>query len=147
MRTSTLAQGPLGLGGEYITIGGTIYNMESAADYTNATGALRAFLDARDAAAAAESAIRSQDEAERRARLIRSGGAAVVSVEQMRLAAFAAGQLTALDNAIAALPASEFKIRWQCNSRAFTRAELQFLVPGTMTNLQANQLFAAALQQ
>lgn len=43
-----------------------------------------------------------------------------------------------------ALPMGEAKIRWQCNDMNVTRADLQALVPGTLTNAQANTLFAAA---
>lgn len=67
-----------------------------------------------------------------------------MSVQQLRLAVFAQGRLTAFDAAIAALPDSAFKIRWQCLSH-FTRADLDVLVPGTLTLAQANGLFNAAL--
>lgn len=145
MRTSTLLQGPLGLGGEYFVIGTTIYNMESPADYTNATGALRAFLDARTAAAAASTEYQRAQDGER-SRFIQRANAPMVSVLQMRLAALAQGRLTALDNAIASLAQNEFKTRWQCLD-SFTRAELDFLVPSTLTPAQANGLFAAAQDQ
>ncbi len=145
MKTSTVAQGPLGLGGEAITIGSTIYNMESADDYTNATGALRTYLDARALAIASEAEAQRQANADRARWQAKSAGQPIVSVLQMRLAAFAAGggRLAALDAAIAALPESEFKVRWQEGDR-FTRAELDFLVPGTLTLAQANNLFTAA---
>lgn len=146
MRTSALAQGPLGLGGEYIIIGNTIYNIESPADYANATGPLKAFLDARAAREAAENEFRrAQDRLQVRF-FAKGAGAPMVSVLQMRLAALAHGRLTGLDAAIAALPANEFKVRWQEGDH-FTRVDLDFLVPGTLTLAQADALFASAQQQ
>lgn len=142
MKTSTLAEGPLGLGGEYIVIGTTIYNIESDADYAAATGPLRTYLDARTAAQTAER--EAAQYLERVFASIRAKSAPVVSVMQMRLAAHAAGQLAALDAAMAALPAGVAKIRWQCNDVSVTRADLQALVPGTLSNAQADALFAAA---
>ncbi len=145
MRTSTLAEGPLGLGGEYIVIGNVIYNMETQSDYTNATGLLKVFLDEREAASAAELAVNYQINVDKARWLLKSSGQPIVSVLQMRLAALAAGggRLAALDAAINALPESEFKVRWQQGDK-FSRAELDFLVPGTLTLTQANNLFTVA---
>ncbi len=67
MKTSTKAQGPLYLGGEYITIGNTIYNFEGPEDYTNATGELRAFLDGRLAEEKACLALQRQQETQKTA--------------------------------------------------------------------------------
>jgi len=144
MRTSTTAQGPIrGVDGELITIGTTIYHMEAAMDYPNATGELRAFLDNRDRDAAADAALIERTE-KLRAALRQKNGAPTVSVLQMRLAALAQARLTALDAAIAALPMTEFKVRWQCMDQTFTRADLGALVPGTLTTAQADALFTAA---
>lgn len=127
---------------EVIFLGGLYYYMDTPADYTNATGALHTFLDNRTRNEGVDTELRRREDLERQ-RLTQKA-APVVSVQQMRLAAFAQGRLALLDSYMAALPDGEFKIRWQCNDTNFTRADLNTLVPGTLTAGQADGLFNAA---
>ncbi len=140
MQTSTLVQGPLGLGGRYITIGATIYNLEAGDNPTSYPAPLKAFLDAEALNAAVEKEVQSMADRVRE-RLRAQNAVPVVSAHSVARAARAANRLTQLETWIANNQAtSDLALRLKYGAENITQAEL-VAVDAT----QGAAIFTAAL--
>jgi hypothetical protein len=139
MQTSTLIQGPLGLGGRYITIGSTIYNLQAGDDPASDPAPLKAFLDAEALDAATDREL--QNIAQRmRARLRAQSGVPVVPAHAVIRAAESLGVRAAVETWIANNAANPLAIRMKYGAENITQAELVSVSPA-----QGANIFTAAL--
>lgn len=149
MQLSTIAQGPLGLGGVIIRGATEIANFTPAENWRTFSGGPAWLTTAINDRLADEAVDRMAASAIDRLRArYRIRNAECVSALQISRAANAQGRLVALATALAALPQTNaFRISWDYGADDITRADLDAIVPGTLTNAQANALFTSAQAQ
>lgn len=139
MQTSTVAQGPLGLGGPTITVGTTIYNLQAGDDPQSYPAPLKAELASR----ALESAVQLEMQAMTdrvRARLRAQNAVPVVSAHAIMRAAQSLGVQAQVETWIANNAANHLAIRIKYGAENITQAELVSVSPA-----QGAAIFAAAL--